>query len=216
MGTLTFLFCSILFFLFSLVPWWIMIDLRCSCTSPGTHFCREGCFSQGVPKNTFLRLFLQENRFSTCFQPRRTGDGLCVCHPGWGGSDCERCAEGGLESVVAEMLLRWLLQREVTSQRLKQLRRAARLFVPSSGKRRCGDACLLLSFTETRVELHVFSWWISRRHLTFSKISQGTWYRYLCSIDVLQQTCIGLQPHGIVCVVESSSGNAVTTPPSVF
>eukprot|EP00434_Breviolum_minutum_P026642 symbB.v1.2.023546.t1/scaffold2160.1/size87486/1 len=53
-------------------------SLKCTCTSPGTHFCREG----------------------------RTGDGLCVCHPGWGGSDCERCAEGGLESVVAKMLLR--------------------------------------------------------------------------------------------------------------
>ena len=67
-------------------------------------------------------------------------------------------------SKASKMLLRWLLQREVTSQRLKQLRQAARLFVPSSGKRRCGDACLLLSFTETRMELQFFSCWISRWH----------------------------------------------------
>ncbi|CAE7799580.1 LanA [Symbiodinium microadriaticum] len=39
---------------------------RCTCSYPGTDFCREG----------------------------RTGDGLCVCHYGWGGNDCERCAEG--------------------------------------------------------------------------------------------------------------------------
>ncbi|CAJ1458165.1 unnamed protein product, partial [Effrenium voratum] len=39
---------------------------QCTCTSPGTHFCREG----------------------------RTGDGLCVCHSGWGGDNCELCAEG--------------------------------------------------------------------------------------------------------------------------
>lgn len=82
MGTLTFLFCSILFFLFSLVPWWIMIDLRCTCTSPGTHFCREGCFSQGVPKNTFLRLFLQENRFFNMFSTK-ANRWWSLCMPSW-------------------------------------------------------------------------------------------------------------------------------------
>ena len=108
-------------------------------------FAVKGVSLRAYPKTHSWGCFYKKIAFSTCFQPRRTGDGLCVCHPGWGGSDCERCAEGGLESVVAKMLLRWLLQREVTSQRLKQLRQAARLFVPSSGKRRCGDACLLLS-----------------------------------------------------------------------
>ncbi len=150
MGTLTF-FCFVQFCFLS-SPFWSPDESWLATSGVlapllALTFAVKGISLRASPKKTiswglFTRKCFQTdqkdlNLFSTC-QPRRTGDGLCVCHAGWGGSDCERCAEGGLESsVVAKVLLRWLLQREVTSQRLKQLHQAARLFVPSSGKRRC-------------------------------------------------------------------------------
>ena len=54
---------------------------------------------------------------------------------------------------------------------------------PETASPSCTTFCTKLrqkampSLLPRQVELHVFSSWISRRHLSLSKISQGTWYR---------------------------------------